>query len=82
MAKNRNNYWVSPTKDGQWKAQREKSERAAGVFDTQKEAEDFARQILKKQGGGELITQRRDGTIRSKDTISRPDPFPPRDTEY
>lgn len=78
----KNNYWISPMDDGQWKAQREKSERAAGIFDTQKEAEDFARQILKNQGGGELITQSRDGTIRSKDTIARPDPFPPRDTEY
>jgi len=80
MAKN--NYWVSPTGDGDWKAQRENSQRAAGRFGTQEEAEDFARDILKGNDGGELITQGRDGKIRSKDTINAPDPFPPRDTEY
>jgi len=76
------NYWVSPAEGGDWKAQRENSQRAAGRFRTQKEAEDFAREILEGNGGGELITQGKDGKIRSKDTINAPDPFPPRDTEY
>jgi hypothetical protein len=53
MSKSRNNYWVSP-KGGLWKAQREKSQRAAGVFDTQKEAENLARKILQNSGGGSL----------------------------
>ncbi len=39
MAKN--NYWVSPTNDG-WKAKREGATKAAGVFKTQKKAEDYA----------------------------------------
>jgi hypothetical protein len=77
----RNNYWISPTEDG-WKAQREGTTRAAGVFDTQKEAEDLARGILQRNGGGELVTQNQHGQIRSKDTIGKPDPFPPRDTEH
>ena len=43
MAKN--NYWVSPTDDG-WRARREGADRAAGVFDTQREAEDCARRDI------------------------------------
>ena len=78
MAKN--NYWVSPTDDG-WRARREGADRAAGVFDTQREAEDCARRILYNGVGGELITQGRDGEIRSKDTINSNDPIPPRDIE-
>lgn len=78
----RNNYWVSPS-EGDWKVKKERAERAAGIFDTQKEAEIRATQILNNvPGGGERITQGRNGRIRSKDTINAPDPFPPRDTEY
>ena len=82
MARNRNNYWVSPAGKGIWKVQREDAERATGLFGTQKEAEELARRILQNQGGGELITQNREGKIRSKDTIAKHDPFPPRDTEH
>ena len=76
----RNNYWISPTSEG-WKAQREGTNRAAGIFETQKEAEDFAHNIL-QDNGGELIIQNQHGKIRSKDTINSSDPFPPRDTEH
>lgn len=79
MAKN--NYWVTRRPDG-WAAQREGAQRAAGVFDTQSEAEAAARQILQNSGGGELVTQGRDYKIRSKDTINSNDPFPPRDREH
>ena len=80
MAKN--NYWISPDGD-KWKAKKEEAERASGVFDTQKEAEDFARDIMQRSGnGGELITQNQHGEIRSKDTINFNDPNPPRDTEH
>jgi len=61
------NYWVSPTDDGQWKVQREGAERAAGVFDTQKDADARARELA-TNSGGERITQGRDGRIRSKDS--------------
>lgn len=76
----KNNYWVSPDGDD-WKAQREGSDRASRVFDTQREAENYARGVLQNNGGGELITQNREGQIRSKDTINSNDPNPPRDTE-
>lgn len=76
----RNNYWVSPSSNG-WKVQKEKSERAAGLFETQKRAENYGRKLLVKSGGGELITQSSKGPIRSKDTIDRTDYHPPKDTE-
>lgn len=76
----KNNYWISPSEEG-WKAKREGANRAASVFDTQEEAENFARNVLRRGQGGELITQNRQGEIRSKDTINSNDPFPPRDRE-
>lgn len=76
----KNNYWISPTAGG-WKAKREGADRAAGVFKTQRKAETFARNILKNNGGGELITQSQHGPIRSKDTINSFDPNPPKDRE-
>lgn len=79
MAKN--NYWVSPAGDD-WKVKRGGAGRAAGIFDTQREAENYARSILQNNGGGELITQGQHGPIRSKDTINSNDPIPPRDKEH
>jgi len=76
----RNNYWISPSGDN-WKAKREGASRAAGVFDTQREAENYARGLLKNSSGGELVTQNQQGQIRSKDTINRFDPNPPKDKE-
>lgn len=78
----KNNYWVSPGAEHEWKAQREGTHRAAGVFDTQREAENFARNILQNGEGGELITQSKHGQIRSKDTINNYDPNPPKDMEH
>jgi hypothetical protein len=79
MAKD--NYWISP-KGSKFVAQKENSNRVSGIFSTQKKAENFARTILQNNNGGELITQNRHGQIRSKDTINRTDPNPPRDTEH
>ncbi len=53
--------------------------RASAHYDTQKEAVDRGWQILKNDGGGELLTHGRDGQIRSKDTIAPGnDPQPPK----
>lgn len=79
----KNNYWVTKHPDG-WQARSEGAERASGVFNTQKEAENYARNILENKPagqGGELITQGRDGEIRSKDTINSYDPNSVHDTE-
>lgn len=76
----KNNYWISPTVDG-WKTKKENAQRTSGTFDTQKEAENFGRNLLMHNGGGELITQSLHGQIRSKDTINSYDPCPPKDNE-
>ena len=49
----------------------------------QSDADKRAAKILGNIGGGERITQGRDGKIRSKDTISPGnDPNPPKDGEH
>ena len=65
----RNNRHIAPTEDGQWAVRDEGSERASGLFSTQKEAQDKAREILSNSGGGELITHGLDGKIQSSVTI-------------
>ena len=77
---NKNNIWISPSGD-KWKTQREGSGRASGLFDTQREAEQYGRDLLQKGPGGELITQSVHGPIRSKDTINNIDNNPPKDRE-
>lgn len=69
-------------RDGEWINKLNSSDRASSKHSTQKAAEDAARSMLKNQGGGELTTKGLDGKIRSKDTIGRPDPNPPRDKEH
>ena len=73
-------YWVSQGKDDKWRPKREGAQRAAGVYDTQKEAADRGRGLA-KQSHGELYIKGRDGRIRSKDSYGN-DPNPPRDTEH
>lgn len=52
------------------------------VHDTQAAAATSAKQHLLNSGGGDLSIKGRDGLIRSKDTIGRSDPLPPRDKEH
>lgn len=69
--------------DGQWANKRNDAERPASLHGTQREAIEAAREMLHKQGGGELTIKGVDGRIRSKDTIAPGnDPLPPRDTEH
>ncbi|OGG94448.1 hypothetical protein A3G63_00240 [Candidatus Kaiserbacteria bacterium RIFCSPLOWO2_12_FULL_52_8] len=69
--------------DGEWVNKRNDANRASSLHDTQKEAEQAAREQLANQGGGELITKGLDGKIRSKDTIPPgKDSNPPKDREH
>lgn len=69
--------------DGKWANKRNDGEMASSVHDTQGDATNAAREMLRNQGGGELTIKGRDGQIRSKDTIAPgQDPFPPRDREH
>ena len=69
--------------DGQWANKRNDSDKASSLHQTQRDAENAAREMLRNQGGGELTTMGRDHKIRSKDTIAPGnDPYPPRDREH
>lgn len=68
-------------RDG-WATKTGGTARAEGVYPTQRRAEERGREIIRERGGGELVTHDRSGQIRSKDTIGRPDPNPPRDREH
>ena len=67
--------------DQKWIDKRNGAERGF-VHDTQAAATASAKQHLLNSGGGDLAIKGRDGRIRSKDTIGRPDPLPPRDKEH
>lgn len=74
---------ISKRPDGTWANERNDASRASSVHRTQQEAIQTAKQMLIKQGGGELTVKGRDGLIRSKDTIAPGnDPNPPRDKEH
>ena len=69
--------------DGKWANERNDADRASSLHDTQRDAIRTARDMLRNQGGGELVTKGEDGRIRSKDTIAPGnDPNPPRDREH
>ncbi len=74
--------WVVQDGDD-WVVRRPGAERASSRHDTQHEANERTAEILRNAGGGERVTQGRDGRIRSKDTIPPGhDPNPPRDAEH
>jgi hypothetical protein len=69
--------------DGTWVNQRADADRASSLHETQREAQQAARDTLTTQGGGELTTMGIHGRIVSKDTVAPGnDPCPPRDTEH
>jgi hypothetical protein len=74
---------VSPNPSGGWDVRAPNAKRASAHERTQADADNRAGQILRGIGGGERITQGRDGRIRSKDTIAPGnDPHPPKDREH
>jgi hypothetical protein len=69
--------------NGKWVNKRNDASKASSLHDTQADALDAARRMLRNSGGGELTTMGLDGKIRSKDTIAPGhDPHPPKDTEH
>lgn len=74
---------VSQRPDKKWANKKDGNEKATSVHDTQKEAAKEARDMLQKEGGGELKVKGENGKIRSKDTIPpAKDPNPPKDKEH
>jgi hypothetical protein len=69
--------------DGSWVNKRHHAEKASSVHRTQGAAESSAKEMLERQGGGELTVIGENKKIRSKDTIAPGrDPYPPKDTEH
>ena len=66
---------VVPNGD-KWSVRKAGAGRASGVFSTQKEAVERAREIAKNQGA-ELYIHGRDGRIRERSTFGK-DPYPPK----
>lgn len=61
---------------GKWSVRRAGASRASGVYDTQKEAIEKAKDIARTQQT-ELYIHGRDGRIRERNSYGR-DPFPPK----
>ncbi|MCY3785247.1 MAG: DUF2188 domain-containing protein [bacterium] len=81
MASARPKRWhVAPKPGRGWAVRRETATSASVVKPTQAEALRAAREIARRQGGGEVVVHRPDGRIRGSDTVPRAnDPYPPRD---
>jgi hypothetical protein len=73
---------VFKTKNGDWANKRDGASKAASLHGTQQQAAYAAKKNLLNSGGGELKIKGLDGKIRSKDTIGKPDPNPPKDKEH
>jgi len=61
---------VTSNPHGGWDVTKPGASRASAHADTQAQAQDRAREIIGNDGGGEMLTHGRDGTIRAKDTIA------------
>jgi len=80
----KSSYHVTKNRDtGKWQAKRAGTNRASGLFSTQKEAEKAAKRFSGNSGGGEVVIHRPNGTIRDSDTVPPGnDPCPPRDLKH
>lgn len=65
-----NDRWVVQYPEGGWAVTRENRERVSDLLDTQEEAVRRGHEIVRNLGGGELVTQGRDGKIREKVTVA------------
>ncbi len=76
---NWNGRWMIPH-DGGWAVAKESRERVSATFDTQSDAIDRGREIVRNAGGGELFALSEDGKTRQKDTVGagQGDPNPAR----
>lgn len=71
----KNGQHVLPSNDG-WKVKKANSERATKIFDTQKDAIEYARKVAINQQV-ELSIHGKNGKIREKNSFGK-DSFPPR----
>jgi len=66
-----------------WAVKKAGADRASGVFETQREAERFAKEVVGNLGGGEVRIQGLHGRWRDSDTVAPArDPNPPKDRKH
>jgi uncharacterized Fe-S cluster-containing radical SAM superfamily protein len=70
-------YHVVPSSSGDWKVKKEGSDRATGVFNTQKAAIERARELAKDQQPSQVKIHGEDNKIREEHTYKK-DPYPPK----
>ena len=75
----RKSHHVVKNSKGGWSVKKAGSERASKNFDTKIKAQQYGRNLSKKEGS-ELVIHGRDGRIQRKDSHGR-DPNPPRDRD-
>ena len=73
----KNSQHVVPSSMGGWRVFRSGAGRATRVFDSQKDAVDFAKAQARK-AQADVYVHRRDGTIQERDSYGQ-EPLPPRD---
>jgi hypothetical protein len=61
---------VVPNPGGGWDVKAENAKRASSHHETQAQAIDRAREIIRNKGGGELSIHGEDGKVREKDTVA------------
>jgi hypothetical protein len=71
---------VVPSRHGGWDVVAPGGQRVSSHHDTQHAAIDRAREIVRHEGGGEVVVHDRRNLIRDSDTVAPGrDPYPPRD---
>jgi hypothetical protein len=73
----RKRIWVSPDGEGGWNVKTQGAKKAAGNFDDKIDAIDKAKDIAKNAPKGQVIIQKKDGTIQTEHTYKK-DPYPPK----
>jgi Uncharacterized protein conserved in bacteria (DUF2188) len=79
----RNERHIVPNPQGGWDVTKPGASRASSHHDTQSAAEQRAKEILSRDGGGEAVIHNRTGQIRDSDTVAPGnDPSPPIDRKH
>ncbi|HHT9138308.1 MAG TPA: DUF2188 domain-containing protein [Candidatus Wunengus sp. YC60] len=73
---NRKRVWVSPDGGGGWNVKTQGKSKAAANFEDKPDAIDKAKDIAKNANLGQVIIQKRNGTIQTEHTYGK-DPYPP-----
>lgn len=77
------NYHVSKDKDtNKWNIQKEGGSKSSGSAETQKQAEQIAKQFAANSGGGEVRIHGLDGKIRDSDTVAPGNESSAKDTKH